>query len=170
MEDVSRQLDNLFDHLSTDLASLLEDIELAIPLAKRASGLGEQVIMDLSLEHARLNKAKEDQPLWRRLKDINTFASKQLRRDLQLTENSVINLAATRRSLEESRGFLLSYRDQVGYFKASVLGFHMADHGLAPEDEVATLRGVMRNFEQSVSEAKNIGGTTKPSPKYVGID
>ena len=127
-------------------------------------------MLDLSLEHARLNKAKEDQPLWRRLKDINSFASKQLRRDLQLTGDSVTNLATTRRSLEESRGFLMSYRDQVAYFKAGVLGFHMADHGLEPEDEVATLRGIMQRFEQSVQEAKSISGPNKPLISYIGLD
>lgn len=42
----------------------------------------------------------------------------------------------------------------VAYFKASLVGFHAADHGLDPEDEVATLRAVMQAFATSVEEAK----------------
>lgn len=152
--DVARQLDNLFDHLSSDLTSLLRDIESVIPTAARASQLGGTVLYELGTEHARLNKAREDTPLWRRLKDINSFASRQLARDLQLTGDSVTSLKDTRRSLEEARGFLIGYRDQVSYFKAGVVGFHMADHGLDPEDEVATLRGVMSKFQNSVDAAK----------------
>jgi len=42
----------------------------------------------------------------------------------------------------------------VAYFKASLIGFHVTDHGLDPEDEVATLRTVMQAFSHSVEEAK----------------
>jgi hypothetical protein len=45
-------------------------------------------------------------------------------------------------------------RQSVSYFKASVVGFHISDHGLDPEDEVAALRNIMSKFEQSVDEAK----------------
>lgn len=114
VEDVSRQLDGLFQHIARDLSSLVNDIEVAIPLAKRASELGEIVMFDLSTEHARLNRAKEDTPLWRRLKDMNSFAAKQLRRDLRLCQDSVVSLSNTRRGLEEARGFLVGYRDQGG--------------------------------------------------------
>jgi hypothetical protein len=69
-------------------------------------------MLALGTEHARLNKAREDMPLWRRLKDINSFAGRQLSRDLRLTGDSVANLKSTRRSLEEARGFLIGYRDQ----------------------------------------------------------
>lgn len=110
--DVSRQLDNLFDHLQADLSSLLQGIESTIPTAVRASDLGGQVMYELGTEHARLNKAREDMPLWKRLKDINSFAGRQLSRDLRLTGDSVNNLKSTRRSLEEARGFLMGYRDQ----------------------------------------------------------
>lgn len=110
--DVSRQLDNLFDHLQSDLSSLLQGIESTIPTAVRASDLGGQVMFALGTEHARLNKAREDMPLWRRLKDINSFAGRQLSRDLRLTGDSVDSLKNTRRSLEEARGFLIGYRDQ----------------------------------------------------------
>lgn len=69
-------------------------------------------MLALGTEHARLNKAREDMPLWRRLKDINSFAGRQLSRDLRLTGDSVANLKTTRRSLEEARGFLIGYREQ----------------------------------------------------------
>jgi hypothetical protein len=111
-EDVSRQLDALFNRLSSDLSSLVKDIETAIPIAKRASDLGERVMIDLSTEHARLHRAKEETPLWRRLKDARSFAANQLRRDLKLCGDSVTSLSATRRGLEEARGFLVGYRDQ----------------------------------------------------------
>lgn len=158
--DVARQLDNLFEHLSGDLSSLLRDIENTIPIAARASRLGGTVLEELGTEHARLNKAKEETPLWRRLRDINSFSSRQLARDLQLTGDSVVNLKDTRRSLEEARGFLMGYRDQVSYFKAGVVGFHIADHGLDPEDEVYTLKTVMSQFQKSVDLAK-AGGLPK---------
>ena len=55
------------------------------------------------------------------------------------------------------------YRDQntdtssrtVGYFKSGFQGFHIGDHGLDPEDEVATLRDIMQRFEDSVDKARH---------------
>lgn len=42
----------------------------------------------------------------------------------------------------------------MGYFKSGFQGFHIGDHGLDPEDEVATLRDIMQRFEDSVEKAR----------------
>lgn len=109
--DISRQLDALFESLSQDLHALLSEIESAIPLAVRASDLGGRVLFTLGSEHARLNKVQEERPFWRKLKEINSYSSRQLSRDLMLTDESVASLQSTRRNLEDARGFLLTYRD-----------------------------------------------------------
>lgn len=110
--DVSRQLDDLFTQLAEDLGSLLNDISTVIPVSQRASDLGGRVMFEIGREHSKLNELRETTPLWRRLLDASSFASRQLSRDLQLTGDSVLNLKTTRRSLEEARGFLINYRDQ----------------------------------------------------------
>jgi hypothetical protein len=50
---------------------------------------------------------------------------------------------------------LLCYPLTVSYFQSGMQGYHIGDHGLDPEDEVATLREIMQRFENSVSEAKH---------------
>lgn len=43
------------------------------------------------------------------------------------------------------------------YFKSSAMGYHIADHGLDPEDEVEALKEVMHKFKASVDAAKRGG-------------
>lgn len=121
-----------------------------------------------------MQKARDDQPFWRRLKDIGTFAGRQLREDIRMTTDTIDTVRDLRSNLENTRSFLLAYRDQgkslyhtanqsleltrsclvVGYFKSGFQGFHIGDHGLEPEDEVATLREIMQRFKDSVEKAR----------------
>lgn len=55
---------------------------------------------------------------------------------------------------ENARQFLLQYRDNVGYFKAGMVGFHLAEHGLSPAHEVEALQHIMNNFAGAVESAK----------------
>lgn len=112
-QDVARQLDDLFSRLGRNLDAVLSSIQSALPLANRASHLGGQVLFDLSQEHLRLVQHKEETPLWKSLLDTSRFKGRQLQRDLDLAEVSINGLKSARSQLEETRVFLLRYRENV---------------------------------------------------------
>lgn len=71
------------------------------------------MLVDLNTERLRLLETKEQTPLWRALLEAHSFKGKQLQRDLDLAEDSIGNLKAARTQLEETRKFLLRYRENV---------------------------------------------------------
>jgi hypothetical protein len=93
-------VETLFERLSVSLSTLINSVESAIPLAEKT-------------------------PLWKHLLDavgadgVGTFKSRQLKRDLGLTEVTIGNLKAIRRNLEEARAFLRGYSDNIAYYKVS---------------------------------------------------
>lgn len=151
---IKAQLDDLFKHLDESLKDLLKGVENAIPLANQASEEGGLIRTEFGSEKSRMQRARDDQPFWRRLKDIGSFAGRRLREDIRVTTDTIDTVKELRFNLENTRSFLISYRDQVGYFKSGFQGFHIGDHGLDPEDEVATLRDIMQRFEDSVEKAR----------------
>lgn len=70
---------------------------------------------EFGTEKNRMQKARDDQPFWRRLKDIGSFAGRQLREDIRMTTDTIDTVKELRFNLENTRSFLLSYRDQGGY-------------------------------------------------------
>ncbi|KAG0150215.1 hypothetical protein CROQUDRAFT_104511 [Cronartium quercuum f. sp. fusiforme G11] len=162
-QTVSHNLDLLFDHLSRELSRLLVQIEQSLPLAARAADLGTGVARQLLEERFKLLKTKESTPLWRKLLDQQSWGSKQLARDLALTSESVEGLKVTWKRLEDLRSVLVAYRNNVAFFKASLVGWHIADHQLSAEDEVFAMRHIIENFKQAVKDSKSKSrNTSKP--------
>ncbi|KAI8453147.1 hypothetical protein BY996DRAFT_4583567 [Phakopsora pachyrhizi] len=156
-ETISKNLDLLFDHLSIELARLLNSVESSIPLAARSSNLGARVSERLMREHTNLLRLRNEQPLWKKilLDPINSSPrSQQLSHDLSLTSESIKNLKNTWSRLEDVRSDLVNYRNNLAYFKASISGWHLADHGLTPEDELFTLRYVIKDFQGTIAKVK----------------
>lgn len=114
---IEKNLDILFNHLSTELNQLLNAIESLIPLASRSTNLGIQVSERLHQEHYQLVTQKTRQGLWTKLLDLTTFSGQQLNKDLSLTSESIKNLKSTWIKLEEIRTDLLTYRNNVAHFK-----------------------------------------------------
>lgn len=109
---IKKQLDDLFQHLDDSLKDLLRGVETAIPIANQASDEGGMIRMEFGSEKQRMQKARDDQPFWRRLKDIGTFAGRQLREDIRMTTDTIDTVRDLRSNLENTRSFLLAYRDQ----------------------------------------------------------
>jgi len=154
-ETIAKNLDILFNHLSTELNQLLNAIESLIPLASRSTNLGIQVSERLHQEHYQLVTQKTRQGLWTKLRDLTTFSGQQLNRDLSLTSESIKNLKSTWIKLEEIRTDLLTYRNNVAHFKASFTGWHLADHQLTPEDELFSMREIIQRFQLAIKEVKS---------------
>jgi hypothetical protein len=170
-EDVTRQLDRMLDNLSSSLDDMLGKIEQARGSASRASDIGKQVLVRFKQEERRLRELKEDTPLWRFLLEKNTFKGRQLSRDIDLTSlrcgfspgedpsdwaRSIENVRTTGENLDQTRTFLRKYRNNIGHFKASVLGFHGSDHALEPAHEVEALSDIMGEFSEAVRKAKQL--------------
>ncbi|KAH9825060.1 hypothetical protein DFH28DRAFT_877827 [Melampsora americana] len=154
-QHVSHNLDILFERLSIDLTRLLNEIELCLPLASRATDLGTQLTSQLLSSHFKLLKIKENTPLWKKILERDSWSQKQLVRDLALTSDSVESLKIVWKKLEELRSVLVAYRNNVAFFKASLIGSHIADHQLSAEDEVYAMRHIIENFKQAVKESKS---------------
>ena len=115
---------NLVEKIARDLSDILQDLDRAIPLADQASMQGGRLLMALSAEHAELRRTKEQRSLLDSLAVAvgagSTWKSKQLQRDLALSEESVTQVATIRRGLELARSSFLEYHSNVGHFKVSL--------------------------------------------------
>ncbi|KAH9812309.1 hypothetical protein DFH28DRAFT_1130087 [Melampsora americana] len=130
-QQVSHNLGILFERLSGDLARLLNDIELSIPLTSQAADLGTVITGQLLESYSKLLKIKEDTPLWKKFLEQGSWSQQQLARDLSLTSESVQSLKT-----------------------ASVIGLHIADHQLSAEDEVHSMEHIINEFKQAVRDSK----------------
>jgi hypothetical protein len=55
----------------------------------------------------------------------------------------------------------MSYKLTLAFSqKASLIGYHLADNALRPEDEVVALRQVMSQFSTAVDQARRVGRST----------
>ncbi|KAH9809617.1 hypothetical protein DFH28DRAFT_933534 [Melampsora americana] len=124
-QQVSHNLGILFERISGDLARLLNDIELSIPLTSQAADLGTVITGQLLESYSKLLKIKEDTPLWKKFLEQGSWSQQQLARDLSLTSES-----------------------------ASVISLHIADHQLSAEDEVCSMRHIINEFKQAVRDSK----------------
>lgn len=109
---IKKQLDELFEHLDASLKDLLRGVETAIPIANQASDEGGEIRKEFGSEKTRMQKARDNQPFWRRLKDIGTHSGRQLREDIRMTTDTIDTVKELRFNLENTRSFLINYRDQ----------------------------------------------------------
>jgi len=83
--------------------------------------------------------------------------SELIARDLRLTDLTINSLSTLVRDLESSRSGIKGFRDQIGFFDASMMGFHLgagAHVGMGPEEEVRMLAEVVDEFGTAVGRAK----------------
>ncbi|PLW08643.1 hypothetical protein PCANC_25060, partial [Puccinia coronata f. sp. avenae] len=154
-ETIADNLEILVFHLSTELTQLVNTIENLIPLAHRSADLGTRVLKRLHHEHFNLIREKNRRGLWRKLADLTSYSGQQLSHDLSLNSESIKSLKETWMQLEQIRVDLVTYRDNISNFKASFIGWHMADHHLTPEDELFSLRKVIENFQTTINQIKS---------------
>ena len=85
-----------------------------------------------------------------------------IRRDVKITRNTIDSLSTLLQDLQRSRIAIKGFRDQIGYFDASMMGFHLgasSEGGIGPEEELRVLAEVVDDFGQSVGLAR--AGWTK---------
>ena len=86
--------------------------------------------------------------------------SELLARDLQITDIAISSLNDLVLGLEHSRSSIKGFRDQIGYFDASMMGFHLGASesvGIGPEEEVRVLGEVVEEFGKAIGRAKERG-------------
>ncbi len=86
--------------------------------------------------------------------------SERLHQDLTITDLTISSLSDLVRDLERSRSSIKGFRDQIGYFDSSMMGFHLGASeavGLGPEEEVRVLGSVVEEFGRAIGRAKERG-------------
>ncbi|GAA5927126.1 hypothetical protein JCM1841_006056 [Sporobolomyces salmonicolor] len=156
--ELERLLNALFDKINTSLQDLLSALDKAVPTATLASDRGRRIFGALRAEESAKEKEWEEKGWAQWLRDAPGPKGRQLRRDLELTKASAEAVVGVWEALEGTRESLLSYRDNVGFFKAGVVGFHLSGHGLTVEEEMSSLQSVVGEMRTALAEARGRTG------------
>ncbi|GAA6005118.1 hypothetical protein JCM11491_002583 [Sporobolomyces phaffii] len=153
-EDLNRLLDALFDKIAHSLGDLLAALDRAIPVATVASDRSRRIFGALRAEESHTERALRETGWIEWMQHVQGSKGKQLRRDLDLTRGSAEAVIGVWEGLEATRNDLLGYRNNVGYFKAGVVGYHLSSNDMSVEDEVGSLKAVMSEMKATLNEAR----------------
>ncbi|WVW81195.1 hypothetical protein I302_103186 [Kwoniella bestiolae CBS 10118] len=162
---LSRKLHSLLLRLSTELDSIYALTSTASQHASHASVHGQSLDSELSQRATGLRYEKDRSPGWKILYDKSSHflvggepsKVELIERDLKITTKTIGDIRRLSRNLEETRTKVKVYRDQVGMFSASMMGFHLGsgeEVGLGPEEEVRVLNEVVEGLARAVGMAK----------------
>ncbi|RXK38396.1 hypothetical protein M231_04305 [Tremella mesenterica] len=162
---LQKHLHSLLIRLQSTLDTLHSLTAQSVSHATHASSHGQHLLHRLFETRHELEHQRSLSPAWRRVLDRGTHLmvggeptkSEMLERDLILTRETISNLGGLRLQLEETRQQVKRFRDQVGVFGASMMGFHLGaseEGGLGPEEEVRVLAGVVEELGTAVGRAK----------------
>jgi len=154
--------------LSDTLSNLHTHASKAHILAQRGSVQGQSLRTELNTIGADLRRAHERAPGWRPALDAakhlvvggDPTKEQLISRDLRLTDETIGSISTLVRDLEETRLGIKGFRDQIGFFDASMMGFHLGagEHiGVGVEEEVQVLSRVVAEFERAIGRAKSPG-------------
>ncbi|POW10975.1 hypothetical protein PSTT_05645, partial [Puccinia striiformis] len=136
---VEKNFQLAFSNFNWELKRLINSIDNSIPPASRAANLGLQVSERIHKEHYKLKMFRDDQPLCRKLLHQTNKSGKQLKRDVQLTARSIQTARALHTGLEEIQSDL-----------ATILGWHLADHGLMAKDELHSIKATINKLQGAI--------------------
>ncbi|OCF60224.1 hypothetical protein L486_02904 [Kwoniella mangroviensis CBS 10435] len=162
---LSRKLHSLLLRLSTELDTIYALTSTAAQHASQASVHGQSLDSELSRTATGLRYEKDRSPGWKLLYDKSShfFVGGEpskielVERDLKITTKTIGDIRRLSRNLEDTRTKVKVYRDQLGMFSASMMGFHLGssdDVGLGPEEEVRVLSEVVDGLTRAVGMAK----------------
>ncbi|WWC90279.1 uncharacterized protein L201_005212 [Kwoniella dendrophila CBS 6074] len=177
---LSRKLHSLLIRLQTELESIYTLTSEASKHASLASMHGQGLDSELSRTANGLKYESDREPGWKFLLDKSTHfliggepsKIELIKRDLKITTKTIGNIRSLSRNLEETRSKIKVYRDQIGMFDASIMGFHLGQNeikssnsdsdqdelivlgGLGPEEEIRVLNEVVEGLARSVGMAK----------------
>jgi hypothetical protein len=163
-ENLSRRLNTLLNSLSTTLDNLHKHASSSHKLATRGSAAGQQLHRELSTLNTDLKRVVAREPGWKVAQEKakhfflggEPTAAELVRQDLEITNETVMSLADLVLGLEASRSAIKAFRDQIGFFDASMMGYHLGAQGsgVAAEEEVQVLAGVVEEFGRAIGKAK----------------
>ncbi|ORX35154.1 hypothetical protein BD324DRAFT_652866 [Kockovaella imperatae] len=173
-QKLAERLNGLLNKLSDTLTDLHRLTSRAHLTAVRGSDQGNRLRTNLGLINADLVRQNEVEPGWKAaVEKVNHFfvggepsKMERIRRDVKITRQTIESLSTIIQDLEISRTQIKSFRDQIGQFDASMMGFHMganAEHGIGPEEELRILADVVAEFGQSIGRAKGGGSGAERS-------
>ncbi|OCF34558.1 hypothetical protein I316_03599 [Kwoniella heveanensis BCC8398] len=173
-EIISRKLHTLLLRLSEALDSIHALTTTSARHASQASAHGQGLYTHLSRTATGLKYERDRSPGWKRVYDKSAHflvggepsKTELIDRDLSLTTSTISNIRSLSRSLEETRTKVKLFRDQIGLFEASMMGFHLGANekaGLGPEEEVRILGAVVDELGRAVGSAKDRGARTGAS-------
>ncbi|CED84623.1 hypothetical protein [Phaffia rhodozyma] len=180
------RLTALLNNLIRSLSSLQASIESTLPQADRASRLGGKLQDRFLTEELALSAEKASEPVWagavataRALAlgksnegdgSFKQFRRDVIKNDLKLTKESIGKLQQLRGGMEDLRSELIRYRDNVGWFRAGVIGWFAGAPTSDLEDgsangeedepildifvEMSGLSQIINQFSRSVADAK----------------
>ena len=158
-------LNSQLGRLHSALGDLHRAASRANIVAARGSEKGRLVRNHLRSVEAGLQRVHQREPGWKQAVDRaghffvggDPSKSELIGRDLDITEIAISTLGDVVHGLEHSRSSIKGFRDQIGYFDASMMGFHLGASeavGVGPEEEVRVLGDVVEEFGRSIGRAK----------------
>lgn len=172
--ELAQLVDSLFAKINSSLEQLLAALDKTIPRATRASDHSRLIfgaLKEVEHESSALAVKSRFDAGWVDLLLSSAPSSaiagysksgwkrQQLERDTRLAQYSADSVVVIWNKLEKTREALVGYRENVGHYKAGVIGYQIssAASGLTMQEEFGALRNVMRDFRDTVDEAKERG-------------
>lgn len=165
---LSARLNTLLRRLGDSLDKLHSSASNAFILAQKGSTTGQTLRTRLNPVVEDLRGQHERAPGWKLAVDKSKHfltggeisKAERISRDLAITQETIQSISGLVRGLEESRLGIKTFVSQIGYFQASMMGFHLGageQMGMGPEEEIEMLAQVVGELGRSVGRAKNPG-------------
>ena len=122
--DLDALLRDYMTSLDDHFKSLLTDVSMLIPVAENVMKQGMRIGNVLRKEHDHLDKDYNYSSLFEKLFVNRGWKGEKLRRELELTDVSLKAISKLVGGLKETRGRLVSYRENIKNFKVSYLPWH----------------------------------------------
>jgi hypothetical protein len=176
--DLSRRLNSLLNKLSDNLSTLQSQATQSHTLAIKGSVAGQQVSQELYSLRTDLKRVTDLQPGWKSAQDKakhfflggEPSPTELVARDLRLAELTIEGLSDLVHGLEGTRAGIKAFRDQIGFFDASMMGYHLGASisGVDAGEEVEVLAGVVAEFGRAIGRAKGKGGEEDDGVRRIG--
>lgn len=190
---LSKTLHHLLYRITSTLDTLHSLTSQSTIHATRASALGREVWLKLQSLQRDHQMELDEAPAWRRgaLGEAVSRGKRALvggplsrgeimKRNLMVTQETIKTISSLVRALENTRRTIMGFRDQIGMFDASIMGFHLAAGaeeeegglGLGPEEELRILGEVINGFGTAVGQEKlrwEIGDTYRGGTEFLEI-
>ncbi|BGP23128.1 proteophosphoglycan ppg4 [Rhodotorula toruloides] len=174
--EFSDLLSSLFDKISSTLSDLLNSLDRSIPLVTIASDKSRLLFASLRSQEASSLASLEEMDWVSHLLESTgrkvggAKRVRMLKRDIELTRVSAGGLMGVWQGLESTRESLVSYQQNVGHYKAGLVGYYLSGNTLSVNQEVASLKTVMDEMRNTLELARrrSRGGVARAKVRELG--